>query len=357
MINDHCYGCGIKLQYDQPSLPGFAIKPKEEKPVLCKRCFRLKHYNEVMDVVVTKNQFINHFSSVMKEDSLILYLVDGSDMMGSSIHQLERLIGKKDVVMLATKIDLLPKTLKKHKAIQIMQQLTKGMNIVHYDWINYKEEGAMEGLIELIEAHRRGRHVYVMGMSNVGKSTMINALIKFFNPKEEFLIVTSLIPGTTLDFIKIPLDESHYLFDSPGLINEDQMIHAVAPKQYDRVLFNRLVKPKVFQLDPGQTLFIENLVQVDFIQGEHSSFTVYINPLLTIHRTKYENALNFKEKHGQSFEVQPTYVETMTYSFKNIHNQDIWVHGLGWISINGHVSSLKVTVPKHVLVTNFNQFI
>ncbi len=357
MENDHCYGCGIKLQFDDATKPGFAIKPKVEKPILCKRCFRLKHYNEVLDLSVSKNQFIDYFSSVMKEDSLIVYLVDGTDMPASTIHQLERLIGKKDVLMLATKIDLLPKTLKKHKVIQMMQQMAKGMNIVAFDWLNYKEEGMIERLIELIEIHRKHRDVYVMGMSNVGKSTMINALIRFFNPKEDYLIVTSLIPGTTLDFIKIPLDEDHYLFDSPGLINEDQMIHAISPKDYDKVLINRVLKPKVFQLDPSQTLFIEHLVQLDFIKGKPSSFTLYVNPMLAIHRTKYERAESFILQHGDAFDIQPKDSGKQVYTFKDIHDEDIWIHGLGWIAIHGFVSLLKVTVPKKVLVTRFHHYI
>ena len=38
------------------------------------------------------------------------------------------------------------------------------------------------------------------------------------------------IPGTTLDMIDIPLDETSFMYDTPGIIQEHQMTHLVSEK-------------------------------------------------------------------------------------------------------------------------------
>ena len=47
---------------------------------------------------------------------------------------------------------------------------------------------------------------YIVGTTNVGKSTLINKLIEQ-SVGEKDVVTTSRFPGTTLDLIDIPLDE------------------------------------------------------------------------------------------------------------------------------------------------------
>ena len=70
--------------------------------------------------------------------------------------------------------------------------------------------------MEKIEQHRKGRDVYVVGVTNVGKSTLINAIIQEITGDKD-IITTSRFPGTTLDKIEIPLDDGSYIYDTPGL--------------------------------------------------------------------------------------------------------------------------------------------
>ena len=55
-----------------------------------------------------------------------------------------------------------------------------------------------------IDEYRNGKDVYVVGCTNVGKSTFINRIIKEVTGEGD-IITTSHFPGTTLDIIKIPL--------------------------------------------------------------------------------------------------------------------------------------------------------
>lgn len=57
------------------------------------------------------------------------------------------------------------------------------------------------------------------------------------------------------------------------------------------------IKPKVYQLNAGQTLFLGGLARFDFIQGERASFIAYVSNDIDPHRTKLEKADAFYEKH------------------------------------------------------------
>ncbi|EEL0961949.1 ribosome biogenesis GTPase YqeH, partial [Listeria monocytogenes] len=48
-----CIGCGAVIQTEDPDKIGYAPKSSlNNEQVICKRCFRLKHYNEIQDVAL-----------------------------------------------------------------------------------------------------------------------------------------------------------------------------------------------------------------------------------------------------------------------------------------------------------------
>ncbi|TKQ25422.1 ribosome biogenesis GTPase YqeH, partial [Enterococcus faecalis] len=73
-----------------------------------------------------------------------------------------------------------------------------------------KKPQEMQELLDTIEKYREGRAVYVVGVTNVGKSTLINQIIQQTVGVKD-VITTSQIPGTTLDKIEIPIDDGHFL--------------------------------------------------------------------------------------------------------------------------------------------------
>ncbi len=69
----------------------------------------------------------------------------------------------------------------------------------------------------------------MVGVTNVGKSTLINAIIQEITGDKD-VITTSRFPGTTLDKIEIPLDDGSYIYDTPGIIHRHQMAHYLTAK-------------------------------------------------------------------------------------------------------------------------------
>src|SRR6185437_13616153 len=76
----------------------------------------------------------------------------------------------------------------------------------------------INAVVEAIERNRCGNHVYVLGTTNVGKSTFMNRLLRNFGGERENVITTSCHSGTTLDFIPIDLGDGTFLFDTPGVM-------------------------------------------------------------------------------------------------------------------------------------------
>jgi ribosome biogenesis GTPase yqeH len=177
-------------------------------------------------------------------------------------------------------------------------------------------------------------------VTNVGKSTLINAIIKEITGDKD-IITTSRFPGTTLDKIEIPLDDGTYIFDTPGIIHRHQMAHYLSAKDLKYVSPKKEIKPKTYQLNAGQTLFLGGLGRFDFIDGNKQGFTAFFDNNLKLHRTKLEGADAFYDKHVGSLLVPPgpkdlaDFPKLVRHEFTVKDKTDIVFSGLGWIRVQG----------------------
>ncbi len=342
----YCIGCGAKIQTDKPKELGYTPQSALEKglengEVYCQRCFRLRHYNEIQDVALTDDDFLRLLNELGKTDALIVNVVDIFDFNGSIIPGLHRFIGDNPVLMVGNKVDILPKSLKKGRLTQWMRERAheEGLRPVDVLLTSARKPNEMQELLAKIEEYRDGRDVYVVGVTNVGKSTLINQIIKQTVGVQD-LITTSQFPGTTLDKIEIPLDDGHYLIDTPGIIHRHQMAHYLGAKDLKIIAPHKEIKPKVYQLNADQTLFLGGLARFDFIQGDRSSFVAYVSNDLSIHRTKLEKADEFYQKHVGGLLQPPRpdevdeFPELVRFEFSIKEKTDIVFAGLGWVTVS-----------------------
>lgn len=175
-------------------------------------------------------------------------------------------------------------------------------------------------------------------MTNVGKSTLINQIIQQTVGVQD-VITTSQFPGTTLDKIEIPLDDGHFLIDTPGIIHRHQMAHYLGKKDLKIIAPQKEIKPKVYQLNAEQTLFLGGLARFDYVQGAKSSFIAYVSNDLNLHRTKTATADAFYEKHVGGLLQPPRadevaeFPELVRFEFSVKEKTDIVFAGLGWITV------------------------
>ena len=135
------------------------------------------------------------------------------------------------------------------------------------------------------------------------------------------------------------------------------MTHYVTDKELKVVMPKKEIKPKVYQLNEEQSLFLGGLVRVDYVSGGRRSLTCFVSNDLNIHRTKLSNAEDlWKRQIGEL--LKPPYDPT-NFNFDNLktteittesERKDVMISGLGFVTVDAG-AEIHVTAPKEVEVT------
>lgn len=356
----HCAGCGVEIQTADPEKIGYAPPSALKRDVvICQRCFRLANYNEAHPVDMTDEDYRVLVSSISKTRSLVVLIIDLFDFNGSWIKDLKQLVGKNDILLIGNKMDLFPKSTNSNKVNNWVKYSTKKLGLKPVDSLvmSAQKNIGIDQVAEAIEYYRDGKDVYIVGCTNVGKSTFINRLIEQFGGETKETITTSHFPGTTLNFIGIPLDETKMLYDTPGIVNREQAAHFVSAEDYKLMMPKKEIKPKVFQLNEEQTLFLGGLARVDYEAGGRRSLVCYVSNRLYIHRTKQDQADELYETQFGKFLAPPSESEDappemVRHNFYiEEENMDIVFSGLGWITVKGSGATIAAYAQKGMGVT------
>ncbi|MCR8645736.1 ribosome biogenesis GTPase YqeH [Paenibacillus sp. N1-5-1-14] len=357
----YCAGCGVKLQLEDPSKLGFV--PEEallKEPVICQRCYRIKHYNESSSIALDQDDFLKILGGIGKTNSLVVNIVDIFDFEGSMISGLQRFVGNNPIILVVNKIDLLPKVTNYNRIVNWVQKHAKqnGLRVVDVVLCSAKRNMGFDRVIESLGEHRGNQDIYVVGATNVGKSTLINRLISDFSDLQSEL-TTSSYPGTTLDLVKIPLEDGKYIVDTPGIVYKHRLTELISRRDLGKVMPSNTIKPMIYQLNEAQTLFIGALARFDFIKGDRQSFTFYIANSLKLHRTKLDRADDLYAGHKgelltppskDDVDNLPSFVKQQI-SIPRGKEMDILISGLGWIKINSKAGAeIAIHAPKGVKV-------
>lgn len=342
-----CKGCGVTLQNEHPDKIGYTPNLDKE---YCQRCFRLTHYN---DVVISMQQGIDNdelLEKVNDLDALVVWVVDVVDFESSLIKGMNRHLIGKDILLVCTKSDLLPRDINPNKIANfIMRRLKEhGIKIVGVTLcpdLHKQDPESIENVNEAIEQVRDNRNVVLLGNANAGKSTLLNGLL---NSTE---LTTSWHPGTTLDLN--PIEYNGYtLYDTPGIVNSKSLLTYVPVDQLKDVIFQKQINPKKFQLTKNQSLAVGGYVRLDLKDCDKVNVVCYFNERLNIHRGKMEQADQLWGTHlnellspslNDEFRDMKKYTST-----KKIPKMDVVIAGLGWFCIQGDVSQIDVYVNENV---------
>lgn len=351
-----CIGCGATLQDLKEDMIGYVpTKMMNQKNAICMRCFKLRNYNENSKII--SMDYLRIISNISKDpNALIIHVVDLFDFSSTFISSIKRQTGQADCILVGNKFDLLPKSVKKYKVINWMRHMCnledfKALEVLALSGKNGDE---ITELVEAIVRHYKKRRVYFVGCSNVGKSTILNTIIKKYTSETKDIITTSKIPGTTLDMIEIRLDGISFI-DTPGIFKENQIIHQISPESYDYIMPKKEIKTINFQLNSDQTIFISGLAWVDYVSGDKTTMVFYFSDRLNIHRTKTKTSIDFFNRQVTNLLMPPTKddFEGIKYYHKDIKIEndgkkyDIVISGLGFFRVCGDLQ-LRVTTIKGV---------
>ena len=355
-----CMGCGCTLQNTDPSQTGYTPKLIDGETVLCQRCYRLQHYGEARDEELLKPDYKSVFSKLMKKQGLIVYVVDLFMLESSIIKDLTPFIKDSPILVVANKRDILPRSINDNKLREFVYNkfLEEGLQVKDVICSSAFKNYNMDEIIDAAAKWKNGKDVYIVGASSVGKSSLINALLKKVKNMTRNLISTSPYPGTTVQTITIPIDNHSNIYDTPGIVPYNTMFSVMEKSVIKRIIPKVEVKPITYQLNANQSVLLGGIARFDTVKGPRSGYTFYMSNNVDLHRTKLEKADKVFDTLVSQAKIQPISSTIPTSASLKRHeyvlpegtNVDVVILGLGWINVKGKGQTIAVWTPEGVNV-------
>ena len=310
--NKKCAGCGVVLQDQNILQEGYTTSLDND---ICQRCFKMKNYGEYQVVAKSNEEYLNILRDVGKTNDLVLYVTDLLNLE-KDIEEIRTIIPNKMILVLNKK-DVLPKSVKENKLIDYLE--SQGVHFEEVIVISVNKNYNIDYLLSKIQEHQTSYNVYVVGHTNAGKSSLINKLIKNYSTNIQEL-TESPLPSTTLSTITIEINDYLTLIDTPGLVDNGSILNHVDKDMVKKINAKKEIKPRTYQLKKNQSIIIEDLIRIDYVEGEKNSFTLFISNDLKVRRLL--NLLNNSELKDKN---------KITYQMK--YDEDLVISGLGFIKI------------------------
>ncbi|OIW12579.1 hypothetical protein TanjilG_04743 [Lupinus angustifolius] len=404
-----CYGCGAPLQTSEMEDPGYVdsetyeLKKKHHqlRTILCRRCRLLSHGNMITAVgghggysggklFITAEELREKLSHLRHEKALIVKLVDIVDFNGSFLSRVRDLAGANPIILVVTKVDLLPRDTDLNCVGDWVVEATtrKKLNVLSVHLTSSKSLVGITGVISEIQKEKKGRDVYILGSANVGKSAFINALLKTMainDPvaasAQRYKPIQSAVPGTTLGPIQInAFLGGGKLYDTPGVhlyhrqtaVVQSEDLPVLAPKSRLRGLSFPSSQVVSDNVEEGSSkvnglnsfsIFWGGLVRIDVLKVlPETCLTFYGPKRIPIHMVPTHQADEFYQKEVGVLLTPPSGREKIE-DWKGLESErkvqlkfedatrpasDIAISGLGWFSVEPIGRSLKTSEPKPI---------
>ncbi|XP_034841532.1 nitric oxide-associated protein 1 [Maniola hyperantus] len=292
-----CGGCGALLHCNDPAIPGYlpselfkGRKVEELKTMECQRCHFLQEYNIALDVTVQPEEYEKLLKSIRYVKSLVLLMVDLLDFPCSIWPGIVDIIGTdRPIFIVANKVDLLPgdsigylKRIKESLLSEIKKTKLGEANIKYVALVSAKTGFGVEELISaMFKLWLYKGDVFLVGCTNVGKSSLFNALLQSDYCKVHAVDIVkratvSRWPGTTLNLLKFPINRPSgwkIRERSKRLLSEAKLFKVENEIRQDQISGKKFVEPPSLICHIGRT-FTEHIARDDNFAGKRQDLTV-----------------------------------------------------------------------------------
>lgn len=302
-MNKKCLGCGIPLQDKDINLDGYISNIDKN---ICTRCFKIKNYGVYNKANMSNKDYMKIIDSITNND-LVIYV---SSLLNLNIDYINKF---KDVILVLTKRDILPKSVKDNKIIDYIKK--RYNNIKDIIIISSIKNYNMDHLYNTILKYGIDKKIYFVGSTNSGKSTLINKLIKDYG-NNDMTITTSMYPSTTLDAINIKLNGLN-IYDTPGIVNEGSITNYINNNELKKINIKKEIKPITYQIKDKCSILIVDYIRLDF-ECISTSITIYISNNVPVKRISLNN---------------PILLDNIISSYNELKNKDIVIEDICFIKI------------------------
>ncbi len=319
-----CSSCGEILQELNPNAVGYISHARRVKHLdngLCDRCYSLRH-SENSRAPEFGEDYIKILEKIKESGSLAVFVCSIPDLDSSCIQNIGEylpsnlivVLNKKDVVgMELDDKQIASSALKRLKAEKIFPSkaiVTSPMKDYH-----------IRELLDLINSMRQGKDVYVLGAYSVGKSSLINAILRKYVNNTSRVISTSQVEGTSLQVMEIPLDDESSLYDTPGIFNSKSMLSYVNRMDWNAIVIKEKKNPRILPSASGQAFLLGGLSVVEVKEGGKSNFEFEMGDDVTLTRIKSNQIERTFNSLIQSRSAYPT--STDIASLDNLERKEL----------------------------------
>ncbi len=335
-----CKGCGIGIQKDDPQKPGFVPEKIFDQAEVCQRCYRLVHYGDLKPSLLDKDSYKQAVKEALDRADTVFLVLDIIDFESSLQPEFDKLLRKKHIIGVVTKIDLLPPITSAKEALAwAKKRLPYPDNFVA---VSGKKGWGIDELSKL-----RGQVTAVVGTTNSGKSTLVNKLVNEATP------TVSVAFGTTLNNLFFT-DSKGVIIDTPGLWPQGRLLELLCLDCASSLVPDKKMVSKLFELKEGQGITLGGLVYLNLRSEKPILAIAFVPESIEVNRVNKDKAKSYLE-HYAKVKSPPCSLcqKSLTFEKKDVRigNEDLVIPGLGWVSFRHTPAALEVIAPAGLSLT------
>lgn len=366
-MNKICKGCGETLQSNNPNMPGYFPNNKSGNldNIICKRCFRLKHYGENLEKNEDNNLYKLEIEKAIKQADIILPIFDILDFESSFTEEIIDLLEDKIILAIINKIDLLPSYIHIAEISKWVSYYFEESNFFPEDiaYISAKKKYGINGILRKLQYISKNIlnkkinnniKIAIIGVSNVGKSNLINLLL------QKNISTVSKFSGTTKKItknIKKDREFTYTIIDTPGLIPNGRLSDLLNSDISYKLVPSGEIKRKTFRIKKHQIFMFSNLIYFEMIKipdGKKSAIiSTYASRDVKFHLTNINKVNELQRNDYFSLLDEENKEKYFSNKFINTEfeineNEDLVISGLGYLEVKRGPIKIRINHPEKV---------
>ena len=361
-----CYHCGAILQCEKPNEKGYIVPESLNRAtpiqiIYCDKCFEtMKAFNNSELNQDVDQGVLKILNDAFATDAYIIWVVDLFSFNGVLNSEIANKVKKLNLTVIGNKRDLFPSNVKDESLIAYINERFGefGIKPNTVRLIGGNKFDA-KGLIEAMNAARRGHDVYMIGNITSGKTSIINKALKGYENKTPRQIKTIKYPGTQLDVLEIPLSRSSFFYELPGISQNTSAAGKLEKEVAKLITPKKAIKVTQKNMGPGDVLMVGSLAAFEVLKGKQTNYKFYAAEAVETRKVsikKLDDDINENNVRRSIRPVSERLVSFLDYDMfeyamendKKWH--DIAIEGLGWLSFVAQGQIIRIRLPKGVAI-------
>ena len=361
-----CYHCGAILQCEKPNEKGYIVPESLNRAtpiqiIYCDKCFEtMKAFNNSeLDQEVDQG-VLKILNDAFATDAYIVWVVDLFSFNGVLNSEIANKVKRLNLTVIGNKRDLFPSNVKDESLIAYINERFGefGIKPNTVRLIGGNKFDA-KGLIEAMNAARKGHDVYMIGNITSGKTSIINKALKGYENKTSRQIKTIKYPGTHLDVLEIPLSRSSFFYELPGISQSTSAAGKLEKDVAKLIVPKKAIKVTQKNMAPGDALMVGSLAAFEVLKGKSTNYKFYAAEAVETRKVSIKKLDDEIKENNVRRSIRPVSERLVSfldydmfeYAMENDKKwHDIAIEGLGWLSFVAQGQIIRIRLPKGVAI-------